>query len=276
MSQELRAGLIDTHCHLDFPEFDKDRSSVIARAKNKGIDYIINIGSSLKGSKSSIELAKEYDFIYATVGIHPHEADKFSPETQSTLKELARDDKVVAIGEIGLDYYKNYSKADGSTPLTIGPEWNRRTENQRRMFKSLVKLAKELTLPLVIHNREAQGDTLAILKEAMPLAAVVHCFSGDEDFLKACLDLGFFISFTCNITYKKADNLRSLVKTCPLERIFLETDAPFLPPEELRGKRNEPIYVKSLAQEIAGIKETTTEEVARITTLNAKKFFDIR
>ena len=251
---------IDTHCHLDFPEFDNDRGEVIARAKNKGIDYIINIGSSLKGSKSSIELAKEYDFIYATVGIHPHEADKFNPEAQNALKELASDDKVVAIGEIGLDYYKNYSKA----------------ENQRRMFKSLVKLAKELELPLVIHNRQAQADTLAILKEAMPLEAVVHCFSGDEDFLTACLDLGFFISFTCNITYKKADALRSLVKTCPLERIFLETDAPFLPPEELRGKRNEPIYVKSLAEEIARIKETTTEEVAMITTLNAKKFFDIR
>ena len=251
--------LIDTHCHLDFPEFDNDRDEVIQRAKNQGIDYIINIGSSLEGSRKSLELSRQYDFIYATVGCHPHEADRFDSELQSALEQLSKKDKVVAIGEVGLDYYKNYSKV----------------ENQKALFISLVKLAKGSGLPLVIHNRQAQENTLKILKEAIPVKAVVHCFSGDENFLKECLGLGFFISFTCNITYKKAENLRALVKITPLDRLLLETDAPFLPPEGFRGKRNEPLYVKYLAQELARIKEVSVEEVAQITTDNAKRFFNL-
>ena len=170
------------------------------------------------------------------------------------------EDKVVAIGEIGLDYYKNYSKA----------------ENQKSLFISLVDLAKDLDLPLVIHNRQAQSDTLRILKKAMPIKAVVHCFSGDAQFLKDCLELGFFISYTCNITYKKAQRLRDLARATPLDRLFLETDAPFLPPEGFRGRRNEPMYVKYLAQEIARIKGISIDEVARITTENAKGFFNLR
>ena len=250
---------IDTHCHLDFPEFDQDRDEVIKRAKSQGIEYIINIGSSLEGSKKSLELAKKYDCIYATVGIHPHAADKFDKKEEAALRELAKEDKIVAIGEIGLDYYKNYSEAP----------------SQRLMFISLLQLAKDLDLPLVIHSRQARDDTLRVLKEAMPIKAVVHCFSGDEIFLKDCLSLGFFISFTCNITYRKADNLRNLVKITPLERLLLETDAPFLPPEGLRGRRNEPLYVKNLASEIAKIKEINLDEVAQFTTANAKNFFKI-
>lgn len=252
--------LSDTHCHLDFPEFNLDREEVIQRAKNQGIVYIVNIGSSLRGSQESVELAQEYDFVYATCGIHPHEADGFDTEIREELAQLARKDKVVAIGETGLDYFKNYSQA----------------ENQKALFVSLIKLAKDLNLPLVIHNRQAETDTLKILKESMPLKAVVHCFSGNENFLKECLQLGFFISFTCNITYKKAMALRSLVKITPLDRLLLETDAPFLPPEGFRGKRNEPQFVKNLAQEIAGIKEISFEEIARATTDNAKKFFDLK
>lgn len=252
--------LIDTHCHLDFPEFDQDRQEVIRRAQNSGIGYIINIGSSLKGSQRSLELSKKYDFIYASVGIHPHEADKFTQKEEAAVRELAKKDKVVAIGEIGLDYYKNYSKA----------------ENQKPLFLSLIRLAKDLNLPLVIHSREAGEDTLKILKEAMPLKAVVHCFSGDEIFLKACLGLGFFISFTCNVTYPKAQNLRNLVKIMPLEKLMLETDAPFLAPQELRGKRNEPEYVKYLAVEVALLKGISVDEVARITTENAKLFFHLK
>jgi len=248
---------IDTHCHLDFPEFDEDRDEVIRRAKNEGIGYIINIGSSLQGSKKALELSRQYNFIYATVGLHPHEADKFDDEVRVSIEKLAREDKAVAIGETGLDYYKNYSE----------------TENQKALFRYLVKLAKDLGLPLVIHNRQAQEDTLNILNSALPIKAVVHCFSGDENFLKKCLDLDFFISFTCNITYKKAQNLRTLVKLTPLARLMLETDAPFLPPEGFRGKRNEPAYVKLLAEEISCIKEVGIEEVARVTTENAKEFF---
>jgi len=252
--------LADTHCHLDFPEFDADRDEVIRRAKNAGIAYIINIGSSLSGSKKALELSRQHNFIYATIGLHPHEADKFDDGVRAGIEKLVREDKVVAIGETGLDYYKNYSK----------------TENQKVLFRYLVKLAKDSGLPLVIHNRQAQDDTLKILNEVMPVKAVVHCFSGDENFLKKCLDLGFFISFTCNITYKKAKDLRTFVKLTPLDRLMLETDAPFLPPEGFRGKRNEPAYVKFLAEEIARIKEVGFEEVARITTDNARRFFNLK
>lgn len=251
---------IDTHCHLDFPEFDRDRDEVIRRAKDEGIDYIINIGSSLEGSRKSIELSGQYDYIYATVGIHPHEADSYDKEEEIALRELAGEKKVVAIGEIGLDYYKNYSRA----------------ENQRTLFLSLLKLAKDFTLPLVMHTRNAEDDTLKILKAELPLKAVVHCFSGEENFLKECLSLGFFISFTCNITYKNAGSLRNLVKLVPLERLLLETDAPYLSPQALRGRRNEPAYVKYLAQEVGRIKEVGLDEVARITTDNARVFFNIK
>jgi TatD DNase family protein len=252
--------LVDTHCHLDFPEFDQDRDEVIKRAKKEGISYIINIGSSLLASERALELARLHDFIYATIGIHPHEADKFDDRTKTRIEELVKKDKVVAIGETGLDYYRNYSK----------------TENQKVLFTYLVKLAKDSGLPLVIHNRQAEVDTLKILKEAVPVEAVVHCFSGDAHFLKACLDLGFLVSFTCNVTYQKAQNLKALVKLMPLDRLMLETDAPFLPPEGLRGKRNEPAYVKFLAEEVSRIKEISVEEVARITTENVKKFFSLK
>ena len=252
--------LIDTHCHLDFPAFEPDRDEVIKRSREQGVCCLINIGSSLEGSRKSVDLSKQYDFIYATVGVHPHEADNFKNEDRLMLKDLAKNDKVAAIGETGLDYYKNYSKP----------------ENQRPLFVFLVKLAKELRLPLVIHTRLAQEDTLKILKEAMPIRAAVHCFSGDENFLNECLSLGFYISFTCNITYLKAHNLRELVKITPLERLMLETDAPFLPPEGLRGRRNDPMNVKVVAGEIAKIKGLTLEEVASITTENTKGFFGLK
>jgi len=251
---------VDTHCHLDFPQFDLNREEVIKRAKENDIGYIVNVGSSLKSSIASLELAKKFDFVYATVGIHPHEADRFTQKEEIALSDLAKNDTVVAVGEIGLDYFKNFSK----------------TENQRPLFSSLIKLAKDLGLPLVIHTRDAEIDTLKILKEQMPLSAVVHCFSGGEEFLRECLDLGFFISFTCNITYKKAENLRNMVRLAPIERILLETDAPYLSPEGLRGKTNEPLNVKILAEEIARIKQTSLMEVASMTTENAKKFFNLK
>jgi TatD DNase family protein len=252
--------LIDTHCHLDFPEFDPDRDEVVRLSRDSGVGYIVNIGSSLRGSLRSVELAQSYDCVYAAIGIHPHEADGFQGQHEKALRELAEKDKVVAIGEIGLDYYKNYS----------------RPENQRPLFAKLLELAKDLNLPLVIHTRKAQNDTLDILKRYLPLQAVVHCFSGDEDFLKQCLGLGFFVSFTCNITYKKAENLRELVKAVPLERLLLETDAPFLPPQEWRGKRNEPRHVKELARAIAQLKQTSFEDIAEVTTANARAFFHLK
>jgi len=251
---------VDTHCHLDFPEFDQDREEVIQRAKDEGVGYIINIGSSLKSSTRGVELAQEYDFIYASVGVHPHDADGYGKKEEAAIRELAESEKVVAIGETGLDYYRNYSKA----------------ENQMALFLSLIKLTKDFALPLVIHTREAREDTLKVLKESMPVKAVVHCFSGDENFLKECLSLGFYISFTCNITYRKADNLRNLVKLVPLDRLLLETDAPYLSPDIFRGRRNEPAYVKYLAEEVARIKGLGLDEVAAATTANATKFFNIK
>ena len=251
---------IDTHCHLDFADFDKDRDEVIARAKAQGLSYIINIGSTLQGSLKSLELSRQYDFIYASIGIHPHDADDFDEDALSKLSDLAQKDKVAAIGEIGLDYYRNLSSP----------------ENQRKLFNALLKLANDLGLPVIMHTRNAQEDTLKILKNLLPKKVVVHCFSGDSNFLKECLNLGFFVSFTCNITYKNASTLRELIKIIPLERLMLETDAPYLAPQELRGRRNEPAYLKYVAQEIAQVRQMSIEEVAKVTSDNAKGFFNLR
>ncbi len=249
--------LIDTHCHLDFPEYDQDRDQVVERAKDSGVGVIINIGSSLKGSAGSVELAEKYKNIYAVVGVHPHEAAQAPEDTAKTIKGLARNKKVVAIGEIGLDYFKNFSPVD----------------KQRDLFRKLAAAAKELKLPVVLHSRSADEDTIKIIKEFMPLPAVVHCFSGDENFLRSCLDLGFLVSFTCNITYKKAQNLREIARICPIDRMMLETDAPYLSPEGFRGKRNEPFQVKLLAEYIAQIRGISFAEIADATTNNARKFF---
>ncbi len=252
--------LIDTHCHLDFPEFDADREDVLRRAQENGIGSVINIGSSLKGSQNSVHLARQYDQVYAAVGIHPHEADSFKDEDLSIIRDLASAPKVVAIGEIGLDLYKNYSASD----------------NQERMFHALVSLAKERSLPVVIHNRQADPHVLAILRKYAPLKGVIHCFSGDAAFMDGCLEMGFYVSFTCNITYKKADNLRDMVKRAPLDRIMLETDAPYLPPQAFRGRRNEPCHVKDLAVEVAGLKGVSLEQIARVTSDNAAALFKIK
>jgi TatD DNase family protein len=259
MNDEVKTMLIDTHCHLDFPGFNDDRQEAARRAIDSGVEYIINVGASVKGSKDSVKLALEYPYFYAVAGIHPHEADAVDTNAIAEIEKLAKNNKVVAIGEIGLDYYRNYSEAT----------------NQKDLFISLIKLGKNLGLPLVIHSRHAEKDTLRIMREFMPLKAVVHCFSGSEDFLRECVDMGFFVSFTCNITYKKAEDLRGVVKSAPLERIMLETDAPYLSPEGSRGKRNEPCNVKRVALDIAKIKGITFEDVARCTTDNAKFFFGL-
>ncbi len=259
MSQELKTTLIDTHCHLDFPAFNDDRQETARRAVDSGVEYIINVGASVKGSKDSVKLALDYPYFYAVAGIHPHEADAVDRNSIIEIEKLAKNNKVAAIGEIGLDYYRNYSRA----------------QNQKDLFVALIKLSKDLGLPLVIHSRQAEEDTLKIMREFMPLKAVVHCFSGNDDFLRKCVDMGFFISFTCNITYKKSEGLRGVVKSAPLERIMLETDAPYLSPEGSRGKRNEPCNVKSVALDVAKIKGIAFEEVARVTTSNAKTFFGL-
>ncbi len=254
--------LIDTHCHLDFPDFDTDRDAVLLRARAAGVDLIINVGSSLKGSQQAVLLAAHYPNVFASVGIHPHDAKDCDKEALSDIKSLLDSKKVVAIGEVGLDYYRNLS--DPKLQVSV--------------FKEFIELAINRRLPLVIHSRQAEEETLGVLAEftLKPLPKIViHCFSGKEDFLKKCLDSGFFVSFTCNVTYKKAQALRDIVKLVPLDRMFLETDAPFLAPEGKRGKRNEPAYIVELAQEVARIKQIDLNKVCAETTKNAKQFFGI-
>lgn len=253
--------LIDTHCHLDFKDFESDRRDVIKRSRENGVGCIINVGSSVKGTLESINLSEKNDFIYASAGIHPHEADNVTEKDIDCFKRSLEAKKVVAVGEIGLDYYRNVSSKD----------------NQERLFVMSLEAAKGKNLPVIVHNRDANEDTTRILKEVIgdKVNGVMHCFSGDKIFLERCLDMGMFISFTCNITFKNADRLRNIVKLVPMEKLLLETDAPFLAPQVFRGRRNEPSYLKYLAEEISRIKNIGFEDVARITTINAKRLFNI-
>ena len=252
--------LVDTHCHLDFPQFEPDRDAVIQRARDAGISYFVNIGSTLDSSNAACALAAKHNEVYAGVGVHPHDADSFNHETEEKLKDLALSKKVVAIGETGLDYYRNLSSE----------------EHQLHAFSRQIQLAKDLNLPLVVHSRQAEVQVMQVLKTAMPIRAVIHCFSGDKNFMDECLSLGFYISFTCNITYKKAQNLRDLIKLIPLDRLLLETDAPYLSPEGARGRRNAPVNVKIVAEEVSRIREISPDEIGRITSENAIKFFNIK
>jgi TatD DNase family protein len=251
--------MIDTHCHLDFKDFDADRDAVIDRARSSGIDSIINVGSSVEGSLRAVELAGKYDLIYASIGVHPHDAKSVTDKVINDFRTLAKAGKVVAIGEVGLDYYRNLSPK----------------ESQIEAFKTFIRLAKELDLPVILHSREADADLLEILKKEAGggLRGVMHCFSGDKDFLKECLDLGLYVSFTCNLTFRNAKALRETAKEVPVERLLLETDAPFLAPEGMRGKRNEPANLKFLVAEWARLLKLSEADIERITTHNAGRLF---
>lgn len=254
--------LIDTHCHLDFPDFKPDFDLVLERAEQAGIEAIINVASSIEGSRNAVALAKRHPHVYASVGVHPHDAKDCPESIWTELNELVKKERVVAIGEVGLDFYRNLSE-----PAL-----------QIEIFEKFIGFALKAQLPLIVHSRLAQDKTLEILKAYPDLSAkgiVIHCFSGDIDFLKQCLDLGCFVSFTCNVTYKKADAIRQVLKFVPLERMFLETDAPYLSPEGKRGKRNEPANIVELAHAVAQIKQIDFEKVCQQTTANAKKFFKI-
>jgi TatD DNase family protein len=250
--------LVDTHCHLDFPQFDSDRDSVIQRATDNKIKYIINVGSSLESSLRAKGLAEKFEYIFFSVGQHPHEADKFIKEK---FDSLFNSKKLVAIGEVGLDYYRNLSQA----------------HTQKEVFKYFIAIAKKLSLPLIIHCRESEKDTYQILKDNLEdfKKVVFHCFSGTKDFLDTCYGLGAMFSFTANITYPNAKGLRGLIKEIPLERVMLETDAPYLAPQVYRGRRNEPSYVHFVAQQLALVKNISLEEVSQVTTENAERFFKL-
>ena len=250
--------LIDTHCHLDFPDFLPDFEAVLERAKEAKVGKIINVGASLEGSSRSLELAQKHPQIWATVGLHPHETQKILDyETAiNSLREMAKNKKVVAIGECGLDYHQN------------------KEEKQKQLLSLQLKLAEELNKPVVIHVREAQDDLLPLIKN-FSLKGVFHCFSGNETFLKNVLDLGYFVGFDGNLTFKNAKDLQAVAKIAPLEKILLETDSPFLSPEPLRGTRNEPSRLPYLANFLANLRNEAVETVINQTSENAHRLFQI-
>jgi len=252
--------LIDTHAHLQMNKYDNDRDEVIVRAAEAGVGYIINASFDPESSQQAVKLAEKYENLYAAVGIHPHDAKLLDAETLDALRDLAGHPKVVAIGETGLDYYRDLS------PRPI----------QKSAFEKQIRLAEEVDLPVIIHNRDAHQDTLEILRRySGQVRGLMHCFSGDQNFADNCIQMGLYISFAGPITYPKSHQLREIAAHVQSDRFFVETDCPYLAPQFKRGKRNEPSYVKAVARKIAEIRRTTFPEIARITTENAKDFFGI-
>lgn len=253
--------LFDTHCHLHFEDFNKDREQVIQRAIQNEISSIITIGTDLESSKQAVSLAEKFVTVYAAVGIHPNDSKDIDESVLNEIKKLAANEKVVAIGEIGLDYYR----------------MNSTKEKQNSIFRSQIQMARKLDLPIIVHNREAHEDLDKILVEekATEVSGVLHAFSGDENFLNSILEHNFYISFTGTVTFKNANSI-DLIKNVPLENLLLETDSPFLTPVPFRGKRNEPSYLTYTAKKIAQIKNISLEELAEITTANAKNIFRIK
>ena len=254
--------LIDSHAHLEMPEFKKDLEAVIQRAKESGVEYIFTVGTERKDWKKALEIANSHPSIYAILGVHPHNAKEIDDQTYPMLKEFCRNGKVKAFGEIGLDFFRNLSPQD----------------IQLKRFREQIGLAKELGLPIVVHDREAHHETMEILKseKAEERGGIIHCFSGNYEMAKVCIEMGFYISIPGSITFKNAEGLREVVKKVPLESLLVETDAPFLTPEPFRGKRNEPSHVRYTAQKVAEIKNVSFERVAEVTTENALKVYRLK
>lgn len=257
--------LIDTHTHLDFPEFDGDREQVIERALAAGVKAMINVGADLDSSRAAVALAETHPQIYAAVGVHPHDAKTLTDEVLEELRQLAQHPKVVAIGEIGLDFYRDLSPRD----------------QQRQAFQQQLGLAREVGKPVIIHDREAHAEVMSILRHwsegnrCQP-AGVLHCFSGNLAMAREAIELGFYVSIAGPVTFENARRLRALVHQMPLEKLLIETDCPFLTPHPHRGKRNEPAYVRLVAEAIARIKEMPVEGVARTTSDNAQTLFALK
>lgn len=250
---------IDTHAHLTFPEFEGDLKEVLQRAKKAGVEKIICVGCDLKSDDAVLKLADKYGFIYATLGMHPYEAEKVDKELMKKWMEIIRNNKkVVAIGECGLDYFK------GKVPKDI----------QKEAFRLQLNIAEMFDLPVIVHNREADEESLEVLKEYR-VRAVFHCYGSNLEFAQKVWKAGYMTSFTGIITYPNTANLREVVKACPLDKFMVETDCPYLAPQVNRGKRNEPGYVAEVAEKIAEIKELLPEKIAEISTKNASGFFKI-
>ena len=252
--------LVDTHAHLDFPEFAQDRADVIRRAQEVGVVSIINVGVDLKSSVASVRLAEEHQGLYAAVGIHPHDAATATEQALAELRSLMHHPKVVAVGEIGLDYYRD-----------LCPR-----ETQRRVFRQLLAMSAEANLPVIIHTRQAWQDVVEIVHAVMGNSGrgVFHCFSGGVEGAKQVVEMGFNVSFTGVLTFKNA-RAAEAVTHVPLERLLLETDCPFMAPEPHRGRRNEPAYVHLIAQRVAELMGLPLAEVARATTDNARQLFNL-
>ncbi len=252
---------VDTHCHLDFEDLVAEQQDILARARQVGVQQIITIGIDLPTSRRAIALAEANGEIYATIGIHPHNACALSSKDFQELLTLGRKSQVVAYGEIGLDFYRNYKPR----PVQIS------------CLHEQLNVARQLGLPVVIHDREAHEEVLLILREqkAWEIGGAMHCFSGDWLFAKKCLNLGFYLSIAGPVTFAKAQILQDVARQCPLDRLLLETDAPFLAPVPKRGKRNEPAFLIHTAEKIASLRNLPLEEVAMQTTLNARRLFKL-
>ena len=252
--------LFDTHAHYDSGAFNADRMEVLASMPEKGVELILNPGCDLETSQTAVSLANTFPFVYAAVGVHPSDCETYTDEVEEELRKLAADPKVKAIGEIGLDYY-----------------WkdNAPAEVQKAVFRRQMNLARELKLPVIIHDREAHRDCLEIVKEYPDLTGVYHCYSGSLEDAKILVKLGWMISFTGVVTYKNARKALEVIEWLPMDRIMIETDSPYLTPEPFRGKRNDSGHVRYVAETIARVKGMEVEEVVRITTENGKRFFNI-
>ncbi len=257
--------LIDTHTHIADPEFDIDREVVIERALSANVQKMILIGTDLASSKRAVALAERYPFLFATVGLHPHESHVMNETLLISLKSLCGHPKVVGCGEMGLDYHYHHATQ----------------EDQRHAFVAQIRLAKEKRLPLIVHSREAWEEMFDYLEQeqvqthAKEVGAVFHCFTGDKKVAERAIDLGFYISFSGIVTFPKAADLQEIASTMPIEKMLIETDAPYLAPQGFRGKRNEPAYVRVVAEKIAALRSCSLEEIAVQTSQNAIRLFGL-
>ena len=256
--------LIDSHAHIDFPQFADDREAVLQRARDAGVGTLLAIGTGPGPEKldAAIPFAEEHDWIYTSVGIHPHEAKEVTPQHLDELARLAKHPKVIAWGEIGLDYFYDHSPRDV----------------QATVFRAQMELAHAAELPIIIHCRDAWDDCLAQIEQhwkATGLGGILHCFTGTLEHAKRGLEMGFYISFAGNSTYPKTQNIRDVAKGIPLGSMLIETDSPFLAPQPYRGKRNEPAYVAEVAKTLAAVRNLAPEEIAAATAANFRRLFRI-
>ncbi len=257
LDKEIR--LFDTHAHLLDERFDEDREALISRLQQHNVDYVLQVSSDLKDSIRGAALANGHGIIYASVGLHPHSASEWDKETAIALRTLAKEKKVVAIGEIGLDYHYDFSPRD----------------LQKKAFEEQLALAIEVELPIVVHSREATADTMEILKKYPQARGELHCFSGSAQTAKELVNMGYYIAFGGALTFKNARKTIEAAQAVPLERLLIETDCPYMTPVPFRGKRNEPAHVGYVAEKLAEVKGVSVAQIARITMENAKRFFGI-